>query len=68
MLAFSRAVTRAPEWLHLFGGAVLAARILHSLLILIRSRLSTFSATTTYTLSFSTTFWSPYCTSWHRES
>jgi uncharacterized membrane protein YecN with MAPEG domain len=60
LLAFLELQHVPSMWLHLLGGLVLVARILHSLFMLGRSRFSTFSATATYTVSFVMAFWSLY--------
>jgi uncharacterized protein len=51
LLAFLELQGVPSTWLHLFGGAVVAVRILHSLFMLARSRLTMISATVTYVLS-----------------
>jgi uncharacterized protein len=60
LLAFLE-LRHAPSlWLHLFGGALLLARLFHSLFILTRSRFGTFSAAATYTLTIVMSVWVLY--------
>jgi uncharacterized protein len=60
LLAFLELQHAPWVWLHVFGGALLIARICHSVFMLSRSRFTTYSATMTYFLSFTMAFWALY--------
>jgi|SRR5471030_410286 uncharacterized membrane protein YecN with MAPEG domain len=60
LLAFLELQGAPSMWLHLFGGAILIARIAHSFFMLTHSRMTMFSATATYLLSFAMAFWALY--------
>lgn len=44
-------------WLHVLGGAVVVARVFHSIFMLLRKRLTVLSATATYVLSIGMAVW-----------
>jgi uncharacterized protein len=58
LLAFLELQGAPSLALHLFGGAVLAARLFHSAFMLLHSRRTVLSAVAMYTLAFAMTAWS----------
>jgi uncharacterized membrane protein YecN with MAPEG domain len=58
LLAFLELQGVPSLWLHILGGAVVIARILHSFSMLTGSRLTMVSATVTYVLSVTMAVWS----------
>jgi len=60
LLAFLELQHVDTFWLHVCGGIVVASRVVHSLSMLFKLRVSTISATVTYAVSFFMAFWSLY--------
>jgi uncharacterized membrane protein YecN with MAPEG domain len=57
LLAFLE-LQRAPElWLHVCGGVLVVTRVIHSMGMLARSRLTMLTATVSYTVSFAMVVW-----------
>ena len=58
LLAFLELQHVDTFWLHVCGGIVVVSRVVHSLSMLFKLRVSTISATVTYAVSFFMAFWS----------
>jgi uncharacterized membrane protein YecN with MAPEG domain len=58
LLAFLELQQAPAFWLHVLGGVLVLARLVHAMAMLMRSRATMFSAATTYTVSFFMAIWS----------
>jgi uncharacterized membrane protein YecN with MAPEG domain len=56
-LAFLELQGAPSMWLHLLGGAVVIARVFHSIFMLLRKRLTMITATVTYVLTAGMAVW-----------
>jgi uncharacterized membrane protein YecN with MAPEG domain len=57
LLAFLELQQAPTFWLHVFGGVIVLTRLVHSMGMLMRSRVTMVSAATTYTVSFFMGIW-----------